>query len=83
MCELLKDTEHPSNLRIDHTLRTFNVRTAPDGTKTLPFMDPKIWSHVPSNTKKIRKPRKQNIRYWKPEAAYVGFAKTTLKDLQK
>ena len=81
MCELFKETEHLYNLQTDHTLRTCNVKIARDGAETLSFMDPKIWSHVPSDSKQFRKARKQKIRYWKPDATYVGFAKTTLKDL--
>ena len=47
MCELFKETDHPYNLLSYHTLRAFNVKTAPDGTGTLSFREPKIWSHVP------------------------------------
>ena len=46
MCELYKETYHPYNLLSDHTLRTCNIKTAPDGTETVSFTGLKIWSHV-------------------------------------
>ena len=36
MCELFQETEHPYNLRNDHTtFRTYNVKTVKYGTETV------------------------------------------------
>ena len=47
------------------------------------LMEAKKWSLVPSNIKKSEALEifNQKIRYWKPDAAHVGFVKPTLKDL--
>ena len=40
--ELLQETEHPYNLRIDHTFRTFNVENGENGTEKLSFKGSEI-----------------------------------------
>ena len=42
MCELFQETEHPYDLRNDHTFRTYNVKIVQYRTETLSFMGPKI-----------------------------------------
>ena len=53
MCELFQETELPHNLRNNHTLRTYNVKTVQYETETLSLMGPMIWSLVPSNIKNL------------------------------
>ena len=38
MCELFQETEHPHNLRNNHTFRTCNVKTVQYETETLSLM---------------------------------------------
>ena len=53
MCELFQETEHPHNLRNNHTFRTYNVKTVQYETETLSLMGAMIWSLVPSNIKNL------------------------------
>ena len=63
--ELLKETEHPYNLRINRTFRTYRAKTVQHGTEILLFMRPKIRSLFPSNinNSETLKKFKQNISY--------------------
>ena len=47
--ELFQETEHPYNLLINHTFRTYSAETVQHGTGILLFMGPKIRSLFPSN----------------------------------
>ena len=51
MCNLFNKTEHPNNLRSNHTFRTCNVKAVQYGNEILSFVRPKIWFLVPSNIK--------------------------------
>ena len=46
---MFQETEHPYNLRINHTFRTYGAKTVQTGTEVLLFMKPKISSLFPSN----------------------------------
>ena len=47
--ELFQETEHPYDLRITRTFRTYSAKTVHHGTEILLFMRPKIRSLLPSN----------------------------------
>ena len=67
--ELFQETEHPYNLRINHTFRTYSAKTVQHGTEILLFMGPKIRSLFPSNINNSETLEifKQKISYWKPD----------------
>ena len=67
--ELFQETEHPHNLRINHTFRTYSAKTLQHGTEILLFMGPKIRSLFPSNINNSETLEifKQKISYWKPD----------------
>ena len=47
--ELFQETEHPCNLRINHTFKTYSAKTVQHGIEILLCMRPKIRSLFPSD----------------------------------
>ena len=83
MCEVFQETEHPYNLRNDHTFIIYKAKTVQYGTETLSFMETKIWSLLSSNIEisEMLKIFKQNVRPWNPDNCPRRLYKTYIKGL--
>ena len=53
MNEVFCDTTNPHNLRNKSSLKTSNVKSVYNGTETISFRAPQIWSLVPNNIKNV------------------------------
>ena len=64
-----------------HVFETHNVRTVHNGTNTLSFLGPKIWSILPNDMKMITSliDFKKKIRSWKPEKCPCDLCKTYIQ----
>ena len=64
-----------------NVFETHNVRTVHNGTNTLSFLGPKIWSILPKDIKMITSliEFKKKIRSWKPEKCPCRLCKTYIQ----
>ena len=83
MLDLFKEGTHPFHLRNSLICDSYKIKTVRDGTETITYLGPKIWSIIPD---KIRESVsletfRQKIKLWKPIVAHVAFAKNILQML--
>ena len=83
MNNVFSDSTNPYNLRNVPEFGTSNIHTVHNGTETILFRGPKIWSLVPEeikNSKSISE-FKNKIKYWKPEGCTCRLCKTYIQNL--
>ena len=75
--------EIPYNLRNSNPFRSTNVHSVFNGTETISFRGPKIWSLVPENIKRAKSLTefKTKIRLWKPVGCTCRLCKTYIQNL--
>ena len=83
MKEIFPITTNPYYLRKEHEFETWNVHTVFNGTETISFRGPKIWSIVP---KEIRDSNtlvefKSKIKHWSPEGCMCRLCKIYIPNL--
>ena len=77
----VRDT--PYNLRNNNPFQSINVRTVFNGTETISFRGPKIWSLVPDNIKSATTLTefKAKIRNWKPVGCTCRLCLTFVQNI--
>ena len=83
MKEVFCETLNPCNLRNKITLKTSNVKSVYNGTETISFRAPQIWSLVPENIKQSQSITefKMEINKWKPEGCTCRLCKIYVKQI--
>ena len=83
MKKVFLDSTNPYNLRNAPEFNTVNVQTVHNGTETISFRGPKIWSLVPHDIKnsKSLSEFKNKIKYWKPDGCMCRLCKTYIQNI--
>ena len=71
------------NFRKHSALETKNIKSVCYGSKTISFIDPKIWELLPSNFKDSQNLNifKSNIKSWKPENCSCRLCRLYIADI--
>ena len=83
MSNIFTESQNPHQLRNEATFETNNVKSVYNGSETIAFRGPQIWSLVPENIKFVATLAefKRKIKEWKPEGCICRLCKTYIKDL--
>ena len=83
MQELFSEQTNPYNLRNKRCWDVPKVRTVYNGTETIRFRGPKIWSIVPSEIKNSNSLTefKYRIKGWKPSECTCRLCRTYVQNL--
>ena len=83
MNDVFPESNNHVNLRHQPTFKTFNVKSVYNGTETISFRGPQIWSIIPSNIKNIEtlSTFQSEIKKWKPVGCMCRLCKIYVHDL--
>ena len=83
MKNIFSEATNPYNLRNAPEFNTSNIQTVHNGTETISFRGPKIWSLVPQEIKKSTSllEFKNKIKHWKPDGCTCRFCRTYIYNL--
>ena len=83
MKEVFTDTKNDRDLRNKSSFHTSNVKSVYNGTETISFRGPQIWSLVPDSIKNSHTLAqfKRDIKQWKPQGCMCRLCKTYIQNL--
>ena len=83
MSDIFSESTNPHNLRSKATLKTSNVKSVHNGTETVSFRGPEIWSLLPEGIKasSTLAEFKIKIKKWRPEGCTCRLCKTYIPQL--
>ena len=83
MNEVFVDSQNPYNMRNQPTFEVTNVKSVYNGTETISFRGPQIWSLVPESIKCSQSLAefKNEIKKWKPVGCKCRLCKIYIPKL--
>ena len=83
MKDIFSEALNPYNTRNKTTLKISNVKSVYNGTETISFRGPQIWSAVPESIKQSQSLAefKMEIKKWKPVGCMCRLCKTYVKQI--
>ena len=78
---LFPASRNPCNMRVRPEFESFNIRTVYNGSETISYGGPKIWSLVPNHIKEsvFLNVFKSKIKTWMPRGCTCRICKTYIQ----